>query len=76
MKRKPKEISGTELRILITLKADRTSRADLANRLGISRSYMSQIILGQCPISNEIAEFFGYKRRPKPEIEYFYEKVN
>lgn len=70
-----KEISETELRELITARADKTSRAGLAAQLGISRSYMSQIILGQCPISDEIAEKFGFKRKPKPKIEYLYEEL-
>ena len=46
----------------VTCKSHRGVQQDLANKLGITKSYMSDIVNGRRAISDTVAEGLGFER--------------
>jgi plasmid maintenance system antidote protein VapI len=54
------EITEEQMRAIIIAQCRKKSNAEVARELGITRSYISQIVLGQCHVSAEVAQKLGY----------------
>ena len=51
-----------------------TNQTKVAESIGISRAYMSDIILGKRTISKKVAQFFGYSVETTPPTR-IYKKI-
>ena len=69
-------ITETELRSKIIKEAADASQSAVANRLGVSRAYISDIVAGKRRISKAVAGHYGYRPVPiKSPVERQYEST-
>lgn len=69
-------ISETELRGLLVKECDKTSAADVARQIGVSRTIISDMCRGKRRISNKVAKYLGYAWvRQKVRFDRFYTRV-
>jgi hypothetical protein len=65
------EISEEQLRTEIAQMCEIESQTSIADKIPVSKAYLNEIVNGKKPISEKVAQFFGYVRVEIPATRVF-----